>query len=194
MGLAGDISSIMSSRLAYKVWLVKDESDLLLFTDQRYLRFVRIMMLLFTVIPIFFSYLIFKKKDDDLPLIVALIPCFFSLAFFLTFLAKAFSHKEVELDKNSKKIIVRKMKSSTIVNEIVVPFNEVKYIELIAVKGSRGDGGHVGNIRNYTLEILVRLSGEREIHFASINSSDEAKKLGNKLEEFTGAPFKQKGL
>ncbi|MFL5753075.1 MAG: hypothetical protein ACJ76F_06695 [Bacteroidia bacterium] len=194
MGLAGDISSMMSSRLAYKVWLVKDESDLLLFTDQRYLRFVRIMMLLFTVIPLFFSYIIFKKKDDDVPFAVALIPCFFSLAFLATFFVRAFSHKEVELDKSSKKITVRKMKSSTVVSEIVVPFSEVKYIELVAVKGARRDGDHYGNIRNYTLEILIQLSRDREIHFAAINSPDEAKKLGSKLEEITGAPFKQKGI
>lgn len=189
MRVVTDTALLKRNRLAYRLRLVKEEHDQLVFTDQRYLRFIRFVLLVFTICPLFFSIFIYAKSGD-IPLIVAFIPAIFSCIFLIVFIIKALSHKEVELEAVSKKIIVRKMRGAAVIKETIFPFGEVRLIEITVVK--QDDRNYTtGNIRNYTLEILMQLSQDKEVHFAAVGGYDATIELGSKLSRFTGAGFKK---
>jgi len=182
MSLFKEIKDMVGKRLAYKLWLVKDEFNMLVFTDRRYLTFIRLMMLFFTFFPIGVLALI-HNKQKDIPLPVYLILGFFAFVFFLTFLLKSTNHKEVVLDSQAKKITVSKKRFNTVLSEDQFGFDQIKKINLQRVSYKDRRDYH-GTRTRTNFEILMKLKDDFELHFSTINSPDSALETGNKIAEF----------
>jgi hypothetical protein len=141
------------------------------------------MCLLFTLLPLAAILLIHSKQSDP-PLPVFLFLGFFSLCFLITFLIKSFSHKEVELVQNQKKIIVRKKRFETILNENSFDLSAVKKVKIETITRKNLDT-NPGPKTNSSLQIVMELNGGKEIIFSTVNSPDAAKELADKIRDFT---------
>jgi hypothetical protein len=189
MSIFKEIKEMVGKRLAYKLWLKKEEYDSLLYTDTRALAFVRMMTLLFSIGTLAAIVFISTKKDTPLP--VFLILGFFFLSFFLVFLLKAFSHKEVTFTSFDNKIIIQKKRFNTILAETAFTFSQIQKLTLSKVTRTETKEGHGRQSRTH-FEMVMEFKDAYNIHFALITDPVIALETAGKLANFTGVKLVSK--
>ena len=172
---------MIGKRLAYKLWLVKEEHDSLVYTDTRALTFVRVMSLFFALLTL--AGVAFVSSKGEVPLPVYLILGFFSLVFFSLFLLKAFSHKEVVFTSVNKKVTIQKKRFNTVLSETVFNFDQIKQITLGSVSRTDRSGDH-GRRTHSHFEVVIEFRNDYNIHFSVITDPEMATASANKIADF----------
>jgi hypothetical protein len=183
MSIISEIKEMAAQRLAFRLWLVKEEPGYLLYTDKRSLLFIRIMTLFFST-AVLAAMVFIATKDAPLP--AYLILGFFFVSFFFVFILKSFSHKEVSFSLSGKKIIVLKKRFSTVLTETQFGFGDIKKLDLFRVTRTETKDGH-GQRQRTHYEMVMEFNDGRNIHFSVINDRESALASANKLVDLTGA-------
>lgn len=172
------------NRLAYRIWLVKEDADLMLFSDKRNLAFVRIFtFLIFAVCSSLILYMNFSGKEVPVPINIFLAAM--TIIFLLVFIFKSLGHVEVELNRLSSKILVTEKRLGKTISEHEFGFNEIRNLKLISVSRRDDRGNRPDRIQNH-FEILLTFNGGKDMVFSAINAPDAAAELGNKIAGFLG--------
>ncbi|MES2837730.1 MAG: hypothetical protein V4667_09415 [Bacteroidota bacterium] len=190
MGAIAEIQQMIKERLAFKLSLKKEEYDYLIFSDKKHLLFTRIMLLFGFSFALAMLFVI-QHKFGKIPMIPMLVLCFFALAFFIMLLFKLFTHKELLIEKSSKKMRLHKKSFSKILKERIIEFSQIKFVKIETVaRKERIDNDSNRTRTNIYVEIFIELKSGETIYFSSVNDAEIALPLAEKIANFIDAPLK----
>lgn len=190
MGAIAEIQQMIKERLAFKLSLKKEEFDFLIFSDKRHLLFTRIMLLFGFSFALAMLFVI-QHKMGEIPLVPMLVLCFFALVFFIMLVFKLFTHKELFIEKSTKKMFLYKKSFSKILKERVIEFSQIKFVKIETVaRKERMDNDSNRTRTNIYVEIFIELKSGETIYFSSVNDAEIALSLAEKISKFIEAPLK----